>query len=210
MSAFQQSKEQQNALRGPIPSLYTQDTFHATKRLTLIAGLRWGPNFMPTDVFNRGSVFNMADFMANTVSTVYPNAPAGVMFYGDSGVPRGFTKNSPWQFSPNVGASFDPFGDGKTVIRAGAELAYDKPNFFSGQRVQQNPPYATAISNLQTSSTGPLSFSAPWSVGCHHHAALPQPEIPGATAQFFAQSQYTSCPTIPRGLHHAVDTQRAA
>jgi hypothetical protein len=31
-SPFQQSKQQQNALRGPIPSLYVQDTFHATHR----------------------------------------------------------------------------------------------------------------------------------------------------------------------------------
>ena len=122
MSAFQQSKQQQNALRGPIPSLYVQDTYHATKRLTLVAGLRWGPNFMPVDYFNRGSVFNMADFLSNTVSTVYPNAPAGMLFYGDPGVPREFTKNSPWQFSPNVGASFDPSGNGKTVVRAGARI----------------------------------------------------------------------------------------
>ena len=44
---FQQSKKQQNALRGPIPSLYVQDTFHATHALTLVGGLRWGPNIMP-------------------------------------------------------------------------------------------------------------------------------------------------------------------
>jgi hypothetical protein len=56
-SAFQQSKQQQNALRGPIPSLYVQDTFHATKQVTVTGGLRWSPNFMPVDVFNRGVVF---------------------------------------------------------------------------------------------------------------------------------------------------------
>ncbi len=204
LSAFQQSKEQQNALRGPIPSLYAQDTFHATKRLTLVAGLRWGPNFMPTDYFNRGSVFNVADFLASTASTVYPNAPAGVLFYGDPGVPKAFTLNSPWQFSPNIGFSFDPIGDGKTVIRAGAELAYDKPNFFTGQRTQQNPPYATAISNLQTSSTGPLSFSSPWSVGSITTSPFPQPEIPGPSAPFFAQSQYI---WMPRQFHAAYTMQ---
>ena len=195
LSAFQQSKQQQNALRGPIPSLYGQDTYHLTKRLTLVAGLRWGPNFMPTDYFNRGSVFNMSDFLSNTVSQIYPNAPAGILFYGDSGVPKGFTQNSPWQFSPNVGASFDPFGDGKTVIRAGAELAYDKPNFFTGQRTQQNPPFATAISELQTSSTGPISFSSPWSVGSITTNPFPQKQIPSpAQAQFFPQSQYIVMP----------------
>jgi hypothetical protein len=195
LSAFQQSKQQQNALRGPLPSLYGQDTFHASSRLTLVAGLRWGPNFMPTDYFNRGSVFNMNDFLSNTSSTVYPNAPAGVLFYKDSGVPQGFTKNSPWQFSPNIGASYDPFGNGKTVIRAGAELAYDKPNFFTGQRTQQNPPFATAISETQTSSTGPVSFSAPWSVGSITTNPFPQPAVPTPSqAQFFAQSQYIVMP----------------
>lgn len=195
LSAFQQSKQQQNALRGPIPSLYAQDTFHATPRLTFVGGLRWGPNFMPTDYFNRGAVFNLSDFLNNTISSVYPNAPAGILFYGDKGVPKGFTQNSPWQFSPNLGASWDPFGNGKNVIRAGAELAYDKPNFFTGQRAQQNPPFATAISNTQTSATGPLTFAAPWSVGSITTSPFPQPVIPTpAIAAFYPQSQYIVMP----------------
>ena len=51
--------------------------------------MRWGPNIMPVDYFNRGVVFNMADFLSNTVSSVYPNAPAGLLYYGDKGVSRG-------------------------------------------------------------------------------------------------------------------------
>jgi hypothetical protein len=196
LSAFQQSKQQQNALRGPVPSLYAQDTYHVTKRLTLVAGLRWGPNFMPYDYFNRGTIFNRQDFLNNVVSQVYPNAPAGTLYYKDSGVPRAFTKNSPWQFSPNVGFSLDPNGNGRTVLRAGAQLAYDQPNFFTGQRTQQNPPFATAISNLQTSSSGPLIFSAPWSVGSITTSPFPQPPVPTpAQAQFFPQSQYIVMPT---------------
>lgn len=195
LSSFQQSKEQQNALRGPIPSLYIQDTYHATKQLTLVAGLRWGPNIMPHDYFNRGVVFNRANFLSNTFSTVYPNAPAGSLYYGDKGVTRQFTKNSILQFSPNVGASFDPTGDGKTVIRVGAALMFDNPNFFTSQRNQQNPPYATAISNTQTSTSGPLSFDAPWSVGQYTTSPFPQPTIPTpTTAQFFPQSQYIVLP----------------
>jgi hypothetical protein len=161
MSAFQQSKQQQNALRAPIPSLYIQDTFHANKQLTLVAGLRWAPEFLPVDYFNRGTTFSMSAFLANQVSTVFPTAPAGTFFYGDPGVPRQFTKNSPWQFSPNFGLSLDPFGDGKTVLRGGVELAYDMVNFFTGQRTQQNPPFATNISQAQTSTSGPMSFSSP-------------------------------------------------
>jgi hypothetical protein len=161
MSSFVQSKEQQNALRAPIPSLYFQDTFHASKQLTIVAGVRWDPEFMPVDVFNRGSIFSMSAFLANQHSSVYPNAPAGSLYYGDPGVPRGFTKNSPYQFDPNFGLTYDLRGNGKTVVRAGAEYIYDEPNFFTGQRVQQNPPFATAISQA---SAGYIPFGTPWSV----------------------------------------------
>ncbi len=87
LNAYQQSKAQQNALRAPIPSLYVQDIFHATKRLVLSAGVRWDPEYIPIDKFRRGSIFNMNDFLSNTHSTVFPNAPAGSLYYGDAGVP---------------------------------------------------------------------------------------------------------------------------
>jgi Carboxypeptidase regulatory-like domain len=195
LSGFEQSKQQQNALRGPFPSLYIQDTYHATPRLTITGGLRWGPNVMPHDYFNRGVVFNESAFVANKISTVAPNAPAGIFYYGDPGVPKQFTKNYYPQFSPNIGVSFDPTGSGKTVIRGGAEISYDNPNFFTSQRNQQNPPYATAIKNQQTSSSGPLSFSAPWSVGQYTTSPFPQPVIPNlSTQQYFPQSQYIFMP----------------
>ncbi len=194
-SAFQQSKMQQNALRGPIPSLYVQDTFHANKQVTVTGGLRWSPNFMPVDVFNRGVVFNMNNFLNNVTSSVYPNAPAGATYYGDPGVTRQFTKNSPWQFAPNFGLSIDPLGTGKTVIRAGVSLGYDQVNFFTAQRNQQNPPFATAISQAQTSATTPISFSDPWSVGAITSNPFPQPQVPTpATALYYPQTQYVFLP----------------
>ena len=196
LSAFQQSKMQQNALRAPIPSLYFQDTYHATKQLTVVAGIRWSPEWMPFDAFNRGTVFNYNAFLANQVSTVYPNAPAGTFYYGDKGVPRAFTEASPWQFSPNVGMAYDLNGHGTTVIRGGFELIYDQVNFFTGQRTQQNPPFATAISQAQTSTSGPMSFSSPWSVGQITTSPFPQPAVPTPSqAQYFPQSQYIVLPT---------------
>ena len=203
MNSFAQSKFQQNALRAPIPSLYFQDTFHASTRLTLVAGLRWEPQFMPVDVFNRGAIFNMSAFLANQISSVYPKAPAGMFFYGDPGVSRQFTKNSPWQWSPNLGASWDPLGNGKTVIRGGLELAYEQVNFFTAQRVQQNAPYAT---NANPNTSAQLCFSEPWLVGgtgygCNqvggtNTSPFPLPEIPTpATAIFPAQSQLETLPT---------------
>jgi carboxypeptidase family protein len=208
MSGFNQSSQQQNALRAPIPCLYGQDTFHATKRLTLIAGIRWSPEYMPVDVFNRGSVFNYNAFVANQVSTVYPNAPAGTFFYGDPGVPREFTKNSPWQFSPNLGLAYDPFGEGKTVFRAGAELIYDEVNFFTGERTNQNPPFAPSINQTLTTTSGPLSFSSPWSVGAITTSPFPIPAVPSPSqAAFFPQSSYI---VLPTQFHAAYTTQWTA
>ncbi len=212
MATFGQSKAQQNALREPIPSLYIQDTYHASNRIVLNAGVRWDPEFVATDVFNRGSVFNMADFMGNTGSSVYSNAPYGSLFYGDKGVPRAFTQNSPWQFSPRIGATYDPTGRGKTVVRAGAAMVYDAPNLFTGQRVQQNPPFAETINN--TASGGvPLSFSAPWSNGSAGSATqpFPQPIVPSSTAAFYKGTQYIVLPTkfhAPYSLQYTASVQR--
>ena len=194
MNTFQQSKEQQNALRGPFPSLYIQDVYQATPRLTLVGGLRWVPNIMPYDAKHRGLEFNQADFLANVHSTVYPNAPAGMLYYGDTGVSKRFTADSPWDFSPNVGLTYDPTGKGRTLIRAGAELAYNLPNVFTSQRNQQNPPFATAYTNSPTATTGPLIFSEPWQVGTTPTNPFPQPLIPASNVAFFPQSQYIFMP----------------
>ena len=196
MNTFAQSNPQQNALRAPIPSLYVQGTYHAKGRLTLEGGLRWSPDFMPTDVFNRGSVFSMSGFLANQFSTVYPNAPAGSLFYGDRGVPRQFTQNSPFLFSPNVGGAYDLFGTGKTVLRAGVELVYDNASFWTGEDMAQNAPFSSAASQAQTATSGPLSFSAPWTVGQTTTSPFPQPGIPTpANALFPKQSQTIVFPT---------------
>ena len=127
--AFSQSKEQQLALRGNVPSLYLEDTYHATPRLTIVGGIRWSPEYMPVDYFNRGSTFDYASFIAGKTSSVYPNAPAGNFFYGDPGVTKQFTHNTPWQFNPTIGATFDPFDGGNTIIRRGFGVAYDFANY---------------------------------------------------------------------------------
>ncbi len=205
MSAFQQSKYQQNAMRGNIPSLFVQDTYHLTRQFTVVAGIRWAPEYIPVDYFNRGTTFDMTAFLANKTSGVYPNAPAGTFYYGDPGVPRQFTKNSPYQFVPNLGFAYDVHGDGRLVVRAGVSFIYDQVNYYTGQRTQQNPPFASAISQTQTSTSGPISFAAPWSNGSITTNPFPQAAIPTpAVAQFFPQSQYI---VLPPQYHPSDTTQ---
>jgi len=202
MNSFQQSRPQQNALRETVPSLYIQDTLHATHKVTLVAGIRWEPFIFPVDYFHRGAVFNMNQFVSNQFSTVYPNAPAGIFFFGDTNVSANYTQNSLWQFNPNVGASYDPFGNGKWVIRGGLELAYEKPDTFVGQRVQQNLPFGFAAG---PNTSQQICFSNPWLIngtgyGCAQIGGVQTSPFPIATvpspsqAVFNPQSQYIVLP----------------
>ena len=133
-----------------------------------MAGVRWAPFYAPIDTKNRGALFNMANFMSNTATTQFclsgqtactSTPPAGIMFYGDPGVPRTFTQSSPKEFEPNFGVSYDLTGNGKTVVRAGVEYAYDIPNNFTLQRNQDNPPFATSVTQTLNSYT---PFTTPW------------------------------------------------
>ncbi len=192
LQAFEQSKAQGNSLRAPIPTLYVQDTWQATPKLVLTAGVRWQPEYMPADYFHRGSTFDEAAMLNHTHSGVYPNSPAGVFYYGDKGVPKAFTQNSPWQFSPRLGLTWNPDGSGKTVFRLGGALIYDEPNFFTAQRNQQNPPFATAASTVPT--TAPLDFADPWSSGSAPGNPFPQPFTPPSNIVFPKTAQYIFMP----------------
>ena len=98
---------------------FVQDDYRATRRLTFNLGLRWDLQTPPTDPYNREMTFK-----AGVHSTVAPGAPLGMLFPGDPSVTRGIVPIRWKKFSPRAGLAFDPFGDGKTSIRAAAGVFY--------------------------------------------------------------------------------------
>jgi hypothetical protein len=110
--------------------LYAQDAWRMTGRVTINAGLRWEP-YLGQNVTN-GSVYNFSrdNFTNNVKTSQYVNAPAGLIYPGDSGFPPGLSGvNKQWlNISPRVGLAWDLSGDGRAAIRGSYGLTYDMPN----------------------------------------------------------------------------------
>lgn len=100
-------------------ALFVQDDYRVAPRLTLNLGLRWDVQTPPVDRHDFQSTF-----IPGVQSTVKPDAPVGVLFPGDKGIPRGIVPTRYGHVSPRIGLAWDPFGDGKTSIRAGGGVFY--------------------------------------------------------------------------------------
>jgi hypothetical protein len=122
-------------------SLYVQDDYHVSRRLTVNLGLRYDPQFPWQERKNRIEQFNPAAYAANVHSQVYVNAPAGLLFPGDPGVPRWGVNGSYNNIAPRVGFAFDPTGDGKNSIRGGFGMFHDalQSGVFNNRFVDVDP-----------------------------------------------------------------------
>ncbi len=158
LDAFTQGAPNVGFTRNWYVGLYVTDTWKASRRVTVTAGVRWEPN-LQSQVAN-GAVydFDMNAFLANVHSTVWPNAPAGLTWPGDPGFPNKSGINRRYdQFAPRVGLAWDPTGSGKTSIRASYGLSFDTTGGNIGNSMT-SPPFGNTIN-----VTGPVPFLTPWS-----------------------------------------------
>jgi hypothetical protein len=138
--------------------LYAQDTWKLSRRFTANLGLRWEP-FLPQGITN-GAVYTFSwdRFYKGIHSTVFKNAPAGLLYAGDPGFAgQSGVENRYNQFAPRVGLAFDPKGDGKTSIRTSFGISYDFPNIMIMSTPTTAPPFGNTVQ-----PPGPLNFANPW------------------------------------------------
>jgi hypothetical protein len=92
-------------------ALFMQDDWRVNPRLTVNLGVRYEINTVPTELNNLQGNFD-------------PNAPTGVeqVGFGSTSIYNGDHNN----FAPRLGAAWDVFGNGKTVVRAGAGVFYEQ------------------------------------------------------------------------------------
>ena len=91
-----------------------------------------------------GQQLRQARFDAGIRSTVYPQAPAGLLFPGDDGFPGSAAMNNKLnQFAPRAGVVWQ--ANEKTAIRGGWGMFYDTPHLFFNTRFANNPPWGAQI-----------------------------------------------------------------
>lgn len=200
-------------------SFYAMDNWHVAPRLTLNLGIRYDALPHVYEKFNQVSNFNPALFSTTdaqvpdpTTGSLDPNGPGvqtvdGTPFYmngiaiaGTSGTPRGLVKNDYNTIEPRVGLAFDLFGDGKTIVRSGAGIFYERVQGNDIYGLSSNAPFAVNaqvngvyftnpnISLTGAQATSPLNPSSPGSLNTHY----PNP----GTAQFSLGIQRQLQPAI--------------
>ncbi len=123
---------------------FVQDSYKARSNLMLELGLRYEWNMTPTERYDRFIVFDPA-----TASLIRVGEHINEVYQQNK-------KN----VEPRVGFSWDPFGDGKTSVRAAYALQTDQPMTSVVIGTTTNPPLAIPLA-----FSGPITFANAISLG---------------------------------------------
>ena len=101
-SNYNQADSQSYYIRHRYYGGFAQDSWRATSNLTLNYGLRWDRMEYWSEKYNQ-----IPTFIPGEQSVVYPNAPVGLVYVGDKGVPNTLVPSSN-RFSPRIGLAYSP------------------------------------------------------------------------------------------------------
>ena len=149
---------------------YFQDNWRVNHKLTLNLGVRWDGVPHTYEANNRmgnfyPSLYNQADAaVMQADGTINPNSPGlgtspnpilkGVPLYlngigipGQSGVPKGLVNTNWATVGPRVGFAYDLTGSGKTVIRGGFGVMYERIQGNDMYNAGPNIPFSLTVNN---------------------------------------------------------------
>jgi len=154
-------------------ALYAQDNWRVSNRLTVNLGLRWEGIPHTYEVNDRMSnfypqLYNPADagvFLPNS-GNLSPNSPGlapgvggasslllyqnGIGIQGKNGAPADIVQNHWNNWGPRLGFAYDPLGDGKTVMRGGFGIMYERVQGNDVYNMGPNAPFSASptVSNV--------------------------------------------------------------
>lgn len=131
---------------------FFQDDFKLKPRLTINIGLRYEPR-IPARVDNGW----LGTIRLGQKSSRFPNAPVGLVFVGDDGVPEGVYRSDMNNLAPRAGFAWDVQGNGRTSVRGGYGLFYDNIRSASIENLGQAEPF-----NRRVLINAPGSFQDPY------------------------------------------------
>ncbi len=176
---YNQADSQAYYIRHKYAGGYVQDSWRLRPNLTLNYGLRWELMEYWSEKYNQ-----IPTFLPGEQSKVYPNAPVGLVYPGDPGVPNTLVPSQN-RFTPRIGLAWSPSkkdgllgkilgGPGKTSIRAGYGIynsviqgnvmAFDEPqppyglSYTSPGRPLFATPFISAVDGSFSGNPFPLSF----------------------------------------------------
>jgi hypothetical protein len=139
---------------------YLQDEFRYSDRLTLNLGVRYE---LPTPFVDKNDAISLID--PGKQSAKFPQAPSGLLYPGDPGIPRGVIPTDKNNVAPRLAAVWDPTGKGKTSVRGAWGIFYDSlagiGDFF--QSGVLTPPYTPLLELNATRANPFLSLASPLS-----------------------------------------------
>ena len=105
---------------GYTSSFFVQDDWRVTRAPTLNLGLRY--DFQQEPLERNNGVSNFDPYTKDPVTGLLGRT----VYAGLDGQPRSFRPDVHADFAPRFGFAFDPFGDGKLVVRGGYAIFYPR------------------------------------------------------------------------------------
>ena len=175
MSGFEQGAGELSDVQGYLIDPYVNDEYRVKPGLTLTLGLRWDPDLPPAEVGGRG-----AAFVPGQQSFIFPGAPQGLIYPGDTDMTAGLRPTDFKIFEPRVGVAYQPKNLPRTSFHAAfglfsAPVAYANYNHtvdlapfaptFSPNAPSNTPicgEEETCTPNTGQTITGYENFHNPW------------------------------------------------
>jgi hypothetical protein len=150
IGTFDQGTGEYKDYRANRVSAYFQDDWKVNSRLTLNMGVRYEPTAPWKEIKGRFEVFRIEDFQKGVRTSQFTNAPIGITYLGDPGVPERGTLPDYNNWAARFGFAYALTADGKTSLRGGGGMFYDVQQLgeFNNDAVNA-PPFSLRLSVVQ-------------------------------------------------------------